>query len=519
MTKTLCYALLSLVVLAPASAHAQAVTFTVNSTADTDDGTCDVAHCSLREAINAANANAGLDTIAFAIPGPGTRRIAPTSALPTVSDAAFIDGTTQPGFANSPVIELFGASAGASAVGISLVADGCTVKGLRVMEFATGMLIDGGADNVIGGVAASQSNVLTGNTGDGVRIESATASGNSVQWNTISGNGGSGVVQFETGTGNTITFNSIFDNGELGIDLGDDGVTPNDPGDTDTGPNDLQNFPVLNKVVFGVNRAEGVIDTRPNTDVKVEFFSKDACDPSGHGEGEILHGWTTVTTDANGDAEFAATLAGNVPLGVFVTTTATDADGNTSEYSGCSPATTFDIRVSPDSGMVWRGGSDDYAAFVTPEGGAWGQLVTMSCSNLPGVTTCDFTPDTFTLGATEVRSDLVVTTTDLCEAVGPLTGSPGGLGSLLPPLAVAVALLGFALVGIVLRPQGGRGRRLGFRAALGVAVIGLALYTGCGGEETTEPCDAGTPYGRHTFNIVASTESLVQAVGATLVVQ
>ena len=65
MTKTLCYALFSLAVLAPVSAHAQAVTFTVNSTADTDDGTCDFAHCSLREAINAANANAGLDTIAL----------------------------------------------------------------------------------------------------------------------------------------------------------------------------------------------------------------------------------------------------------------------------------------------------------------------------------------------------------------------------------------------------------------------------------------------------------------------
>jgi hypothetical protein len=169
--------------------------------------------------------------------------------------------------------------------------------------------------------------------------------------------------------------------------------------------------------------------------------------------------------------------------------------------------------------MVWRGGSDEYAAFVTPQGGAWGQLVNMSCSNLPGVTTCDFTPHTFTLGATEVRSNLVVTTTNLCESSGPPAGGQGGLGSPPPALAVAIVLLGLVLISIVLRAQGVRGRKLGFRAALGVAVIGLALYTGCGGEETTEPCDAGTPYGRHTFNIVASTESLVQAVGATLVVQ
>src|SRR5512147_992156 len=48
---------------APAS-PAQAATFTVTKTADTDDGVCD-ADCSLREAIRAANAAAGADTISL----------------------------------------------------------------------------------------------------------------------------------------------------------------------------------------------------------------------------------------------------------------------------------------------------------------------------------------------------------------------------------------------------------------------------------------------------------------------
>jgi CSLREA domain-containing protein len=60
-----------------------AATFTVTMTDDLDDGTCAIGgHCSLREAINAANAHPGADTIAFNIPGAGPHTIQPTSELP-----------------------------------------------------------------------------------------------------------------------------------------------------------------------------------------------------------------------------------------------------------------------------------------------------------------------------------------------------------------------------------------------------------------------------------------------------
>src|SRR5262245_50398661 len=61
--------------------------FLVNTTADAGDGVCDVTACTLREAINAANATAGPDTIDFAIPGVGVHTINPTSPLPAVKDA------------------------------------------------------------------------------------------------------------------------------------------------------------------------------------------------------------------------------------------------------------------------------------------------------------------------------------------------------------------------------------------------------------------------------------------------
>jgi CSLREA domain-containing protein len=69
--------------------HAQAATtFTVNSVADTDDGACTVTKCTLRDAINAANATPGADTINFAVNGT----INLTGPLADISDNVSIHG-------------------------------------------------------------------------------------------------------------------------------------------------------------------------------------------------------------------------------------------------------------------------------------------------------------------------------------------------------------------------------------------------------------------------------------------
>lgn len=104
-------------------------TFTVNSTADPGDGTCDATECTLREAISAANANPGSDTIAFNIfitdtgymvSGiTGTWTISLTASLPTLSGGAtIISGTTQAAFTSGdpnpdgPEIEIAGVDMG-----------------------------------------------------------------------------------------------------------------------------------------------------------------------------------------------------------------------------------------------------------------------------------------------------------------------------------------------------------------------------------------------------------------------
>src|SRR5262245_52386643 len=93
-----------------AAAAANAATFTVTTVVDNGDNVTPTPG-SLREAIILANNEPGLDTIAFQI-GSGLQTIQPPSKLPDITDAVIIDGTTQPGFAGRPLVELDGSSAG-----------------------------------------------------------------------------------------------------------------------------------------------------------------------------------------------------------------------------------------------------------------------------------------------------------------------------------------------------------------------------------------------------------------------
>ncbi len=184
------------------------------------------------------------------------------------------------------------------------------------------------------GVAADGVSPLGNDTG--IIIE--RAAGNRVVGNTIANNG-SGIVLLgirATDTGHTIRGNSIYGNSLLGIDLRGEGQTLNDAGDADTGPNHLQNFPVLSAVVpgTGTTRFEGVLDSAPSSVYTLEFFSNEVCGASGYGEGRYLWGSADAVTDADGIASFAFSFAGSHP-GEFYTATATAADGSTSEFCEC----------------------------------------------------------------------------------------------------------------------------------------------------------------------------------------
>ena len=106
----------------------------------------------------------------------------------------------------------------------------------------------------------------------------------------------------------------------------------NDPDDVDTGPNGLQNHPALTSA--SAVSISGTLDSTASSTYTVELFASDACDASGHGEGERYLTSADVTTDASGDASFTVPVTG-VADGDFITSTATTADGSTSEFSAC----------------------------------------------------------------------------------------------------------------------------------------------------------------------------------------
>jgi titin len=215
---------------------------------------------------------------------------------------------------------IFGDAATGNAVRgnfIGLAADGTPLGNDSHGVFVT----DQAVGNVVGGIAPGTGNVIAHNDGDGVHVGS---------------DAGLGLVT-NAGTGNAILGNRIFANGEMGIDLGpNNGLIGNDSDDTDTGPNNLQNFPVLTTArLTGTNLVvTGSINTEANKAVRIEFFASRAADGTAHGEGQFFLGFVTVNMGSSTTANFSKSLTS--PLlrpGDVITATATDESGNTSEFS------------------------------------------------------------------------------------------------------------------------------------------------------------------------------------------
>lgn len=171
---------------------------------------------SLRWAIGQTNGGAGGDTIEFNInPGSGVQTIPITSALPAITVPVTIDATINPNYAGTPLVQIDGTGAGAGVNGLSITAGNTIVRGLSIVNFkGHGINISSGGGDVVQadylGIRADGTTTAP-NGGDGVLVTSSnnTIGGSlSGQGNLISGNSGYG-IELNTGSSNLVAGNRV----------------------------------------------------------------------------------------------------------------------------------------------------------------------------------------------------------------------------------------------------------------------------------------------------------------------
>lgn len=215
----------------------------------------------------------------------------------------------------------------------------------------------GSSFNIIGGVAAGNGNLIQQNGTGGVAIFG----------NPVSASG-------QANVGNIIQGNSIFKNGRsttniplVGIDLTngfvypqDDGVTPNDSKGHGAAndPNNFQNSPILTAATSSgtTTNIAGTLNSPANSAYRIEFFASDPDPLKLPPEGQQFLGFVNVNTNGNGTVSFNTSMNVAVAAGRFITATATDPGGNTSEFSAGILVTPQALNIS--TRLLVQGGNN-----------------------------------------------------------------------------------------------------------------------------------------------------------------
>jgi hypothetical protein len=183
------------------------------------------------------------------------------------------------------------------------------------------------------------SEILAGNALHGVLVQ-AGADDNVFNGNRIAGNG-YGYVEEAAANRNALVYNLIYRNDGLGIDIGRDGVTPNDNGGTN--PDGVQNFPLIARAGAGFDSGSvsGALTAAAERTYAIEIYASDACDASGNGEGQRLVGRGSTTTPPSPLPGIYSTASFQIPIssggldGKAITAIARAENGGTSEFSPC----------------------------------------------------------------------------------------------------------------------------------------------------------------------------------------
>lgn len=199
------------------------------------------------------------------------------------------------------------------------------------ISHGAGILINGTA-NTIGGSTIDSANTIRDNFGYGVKVEN--------------------------GTGNRIRSNRFSGNGRIAIDLSDPpGVSPNDQGDVDTGPNNGQNYPVIDSVIVssGQSTVYWYINDPIGTNLTIDFYLSSESDATRYGEGDSLLMTQNIFVPLiepyyRGQTVFPIEFDEHN----FISLLATDDDGNTSEFSASWPGRIFKLIDGQGNPLAYR---------------------------------------------------------------------------------------------------------------------------------------------------------------------
>ncbi len=292
----------------------QAGTIVVTSTSDSGPG-------SFRQALLDATSGDEIyfDTAVFPSANPAIIYL--TSALPSINQGNLIimggEISEELNIVDAGVI-IDGSGLSGSEDGLYIDSDRNRIWSLEIRGFYNGISIaPGKSDNIIGGGWDSWGNYIYNNKNNGISVG-------------------------EGGMNNNIAENIIFGNGHMRIDLGDDGPTFNDAMDADTGTNKLQNFPIITSAVLDEGivdmiKIEFFVDSNPANSaypLSVAFYSASNSHPLikffsigsfSFTESDYNNGTATVYMGPISELGYA--------VGDTIISTATDLQGNTSEYS------------------------------------------------------------------------------------------------------------------------------------------------------------------------------------------
>lgn len=303
---------------------------------------------------------AGLSLIGGTDPSQGNLIVGSSSSgIQISSDDNLVVGN-QIGFDGSGIAS----SAATNARGININGRGNRILSNRIRgNFGDGISVVGGVGNEF------RSNAIGGspaNGGNGITL-SGDANDNQIGPDNFLVANASGIrIGTTAGGKNTIFRNSIFLNTNLGIDLADAGVTPNDNDGgvcnitTGCPSNNDQNYPTLSSAPYRAatalipasQRVAGDLRSLVRSDpYRIEFYRSGSCSASGFGEGatyldaiELTIGNSGFCSANNCTRAFNVAIdPGNVSIGDVITATATASNGDSSEFSACITVTASDL--------------------------------------------------------------------------------------------------------------------------------------------------------------------------------